>query len=160
LSEQQMVTAVQAALAEHGVDDEIVVAGQFYPRGHTGGMFAGGIVGADAGDLLGGVAGGIGLGAGSLAGARAADAAAGLPAKMLIGVSSTKVYGFAAGNRRDTPTQLLFEAERAGLTVKVSQRVNVRILELIHTASGSRIALEGNRLPVTHSGDVISALRG
>ena len=155
-----MVTAVQAALAQHGVDDEIVVAGQFYPRGHTGGMFAGGIVGADAGDLLGGVAGGIGLGAGSLAGARAADAAAGLPARMLIGVSSTKVYGFAARNRRDTPTELLFEAERAGLTVKVSQRVNVRILELIHAASGSRIELEGNRLPVTHSGDVISALRG
>lgn len=155
-----MVTAVQTALAQHGVDDEIVVAGQFYPRGHTGGMFAGGMVGGEAGDMLGGVAGGIGVGAGSIAGARAADAASGLPSNMLIGVSSTRVYGFAARNRRDTPTQLVFEAERAGLTVKVSQRVNVRILELIDTASGSRIELEGNRLPVTHSGDVISALRG
>lgn len=155
-----MVTAVQTALAQHGVDDEIVVAGQFYPRGHTGGMFAGGMVGGEAGDMLGGVAGGIGVGAGSIAGARAADAASGLPSNMLIGVSSTKVYGFAARNRRDTPTQLVFEAERAGLTVKVSQRVNVRILELVDTASGSRIELEGNRLPVTHSGDVISALKG
>jgi hypothetical protein len=160
VSEQQMVTAVQTGLQQQGIDDEILVVGQFYPRGHTGGMFAGGMIGSDAGDLLGGVGGAVGLGAGSLAGARAADAAAGLPSKMLIGVSATKVYGFGARSRRDTSTQLLFALERAGLTVKVSARVNVRILELIHSASGSRIELEGNRLPVTHSRDVIDMLKG
>jgi hypothetical protein len=37
--------------------------------------------------------------------------------------------------------------------------VNVRVVELVHDASGSRIELEGNRLPVTHSKDVIEALR-
>jgi hypothetical protein len=42
--------------------------------------------------------------------------------------------------------------------VKVHQRVNVRVLELIDEDSGSRIELEGNRLPVTHSKDVIEAL--
>ena len=31
---------------------------------------------------------------------------------------------------------------------------------LIDTASGSRIELEGNRLPLTHSKDVIDALGG
>lgn len=155
-----MVTAVQAALEQQGIDDEVLVVGQFYPRGHTGGMFAGGVIGGDAGDMLGGIAGGIGVGAGSIAGARAADAASGLPGLMLIGVSSTKVYGFAARNRRDTPTQLVFELQRAELTVKVAQRVNVRVLELIHEASGSSVQLEGNRLPITHSGDVISMLRG
>jgi hypothetical protein len=36
--------------------------------------------------------------------------------------------------------------------------VNVRVLELIDEASGSAIELEGNRLPVTHSKDVIEAL--
>ena len=36
--------------------------------------------------------------------------------------------------------------------------MNVRILELIETTTGSRIELEGNRLPVTHSKDVIAAL--
>jgi hypothetical protein len=40
------------------------------------------------------------------------------------------------------------------------QRVNVRVLELIDTASGSRIELEGNRLPITHSKDVIEELSG
>jgi hypothetical protein len=32
------------------------------------------------------------------------------------------------------------------------------VLELIHHDSGSRIELEGNRLPVTHSKDVIDIL--
>jgi hypothetical protein len=38
--------------------------------------------------------------------------------------------------------------------------VNVRVLELIHDDSGSRIELEGSRLPVTHSKDVIDILAG
>jgi hypothetical protein len=38
--------------------------------------------------------------------------------------------------------------------------VNVRVLELVDNASGSKIELEGNRLPVTHSRDVIDELTG
>jgi hypothetical protein len=53
---------------------------------------------------------------------------------------------------------MVFKAERAGLEVKVHQRVNVRVLELIHPESGSRIELEGSRVPVAHSKDVIEAL--
>ena len=37
--------------------------------------------------------------------------------------------------------------------------VNVRVLELIDDSTGSRIELEGNRLPLTHSKDVIDHLR-
>jgi hypothetical protein len=48
---------------------------------------------------------------------------------------------------------------RHRLKVKVHQRVNVRVLELIDDASGSTIELEGKRLPVTHTTDVIEALR-
>ena len=36
----------------------------------------------------------------------------------------------------------------------------MRVLELIDTDSGSRIELEGNRVPLTHSKDVIEALGG
>ena len=39
-------------------------------------------------------------------------------------------------------------------------RVNVRVLELIDAATGSRIELEGNRIPLTHSKDVIHNLIG
>jgi hypothetical protein len=155
-----MLELVQGALAERGIDDELLAVGQFNPRGHTGGMFVGGLVGDTAGDLRGGAGGAVGMGVGSLAGMHAADARSGLPESMLIGVSATMVYGFAAATRHSEPTALAFQIPRAGLATKVHQRMNVRILELIDTASGSRIELEGNRLPVTHSKDVIDALEG
>jgi hypothetical protein len=160
MSEESMVAAVQQALADRGIDDEVVAAGQFNPRGHTGGLFAGGLAGGEAGGKLGGVADAVGTAAGSLAGMRAADAASGLPDTMLIGVTTSTVYGFAGRSRRKAPSELAFEVPRAGLTAKVHQRVNVRVLELIDDASGSKIELEGNRLPVTHSKDVIETLTG
>jgi hypothetical protein len=153
-----MVGLVQGALAARGITDEVLAAGQFNPRGHTGGMFAGGMAGSEAGGLLGEAGDAVGLGVGSIAGMRAADARSGLPANMLIGVSATTVYGFAAATRHSEPTSLVFQVPRASLSVKVHQRVNVRVLELIDNASGARIELEGNRLPVTHSKDVIHVL--
>ena len=158
MSEEQMVDLVQGALTARGITDEVLAAGQFNPRGHTGGMFAGGLAGSEAGGLLGEVGEAVGLEAGSVAGMRAADARSGLPASMLIGVSATMVYGFAAATRHSEPDSLVFQIPRAGLTVKVHQRVNVRVLELIDNASDARIELEGNRLPLTHSKDVIHIL--
>jgi hypothetical protein len=158
MSEEQMVDLVQGALTARGITDEVLAAGQFNPRGHTGGMFAGGLVGSEAGGLLGEAGEAVGLGVGSVAGMRAADARSGLPASMLIGVSATMVYGFAAATRHSEPASLVFQIPRAGLTVKVHQRVNVRVLELIDNASDARIELEGNRLPLTHSKDVIHIL--
>ncbi len=89
----------------------------------------------------------------------AAGVARQLPDRMLVGVTPTTVYGFAGASRRKQPTDLAFEVPRAGLTVEVHQRPNVRVLELIHDESGSRIELEGSRVPLTHSKDVIEALR-
>jgi hypothetical protein len=160
MSEEAMVLLVQDALVANGIEDTVLAVGQFNPRGHTGGMFVGGLAAGDVGAVLGGAAESIGVGAGSLAGMRASDDMSGLPAKMLIGVSATAVYGFAASTRRAQPTTLTFQIERSALQVTVHQRVNVRILELVDTVSGSRIELEGNRLPVTHSKDVIEHLRG
>lgn len=154
-----MVELVQAALAERGIEEEVIAAGQFNPRGRTGGLFVGGLVGDTAGSALGDLAGGVGMAAGSLAGMHAVDAASGLPARMLVGVTAETVYGFAAPTRHDEPTALAFQVPRAGLTAKVHRRVNVRVLELIDDASGSKIELEGNRLPVTHSKDVIETLK-
>jgi hypothetical protein len=158
MSEEQMVDLVQGALAARGITDEVLAAGQFNPRGHTGGMFAGGLAGSEAGGLLGEAGEAASLGAGSVAGMRAADARSGLPASMLIGVSGTMVYGFAAATRHSEPASLVFQIPRTGLTVKVHQRVNVRVLELIDNAGDARIELEGNRLPLTHSKDVIHIL--
>jgi hypothetical protein len=155
-----MEELVQEALAARGINDEVVAVGEFNPRGHSGGMFAGGLAGDAAGGLLGEAGSAAGLGVGSLAGMHSADARSGLPETMLVGVSATMVYGFAAPTRRSEPTALVLQVPRAGLTAKVHQRVNVRVLELIDTDSGSRIELEGNRVPLTHSKDVIDALGG
>jgi hypothetical protein len=159
MSEESMVELVQGALREAGVDDEVIAVGQFYPRGHTGGLFAGGMIGGDAGDVLGGLGGAIGTAGGSIAGMHAADRASGLPGVMLVGVSENTVYGFAAKSRHKL-NELVFKVDRAGLTAKVHQRVNVRVLELIDDDSGARIELEGNRIPVTHAKDVIKVLTG
>jgi hypothetical protein len=158
MSEEKMLDLVQRALDARGIDDQLVAVGQFNPRGHVGGMFVGGGLASEAGDLIGGVAEGAAEVAGTIAGGRVADAASGLPARMLVGISSTMVYGFDAASRRSEPRALVFRLPRAGLTTKVHQRVNVRVLELIDQESGARIQLEGNRLPVTHSEDVIKAL--
>jgi hypothetical protein len=157
MSEEKMVGLVQQALAKRGVEDEVLAVGEFNPRGHTGGLFVGGLAGSEAGGALGRVGEDIGLAAGSIGGMRAADAASGLPSYMLVAVTGSTVYGFA-GRRNAEPTELAFAVPRAGLQTKVHQRVNVRVLELIDEESGSQIELEGNRLPITHTKDVIDEL--
>jgi len=159
MSEETMVALVQEALERDGIQDQVIAVGEFYPRGHTGGLFAGIMIGGDIGEALGGGVGqAIGVGVGSLAGMKAADKASGLPGRMLVGVSEKEVYGLQSTSRNKEPTDLVFHLPREGTEVKVHKRVNVRILELIDEGSGSRIELEGNRVPLTHSKDVVAAL--
>ena len=139
LSEEKMVELIQGALAARGIEDEALAVGQFNPRGHTGAMFAGGLVAGEAGSLLVDAGESAAVGAGSLAGMYAADARSGLPAKMLVAGTATAVYGFAAPTRHDEPTALVFQVPRAGLTISVHQRVNVRVLELIDKTTAARI---------------------
>ena len=96
--------------------------------------------------------------AGVIGGMRANAAAHGMPEFMLVGVTADGVYGFEGRSRSKEPGAMVFKVARAGLEVKVHQRVNVRVLELIHPESDSRIELEGSRIPLTHSKDVIEAL--
>ena len=153
-----MERAVQQALAREGIDEQVLAAGQFNPRGHTGSMFAGGLAGGEIGGAAGSVGEAVGEVAGVAGGMRANEASSGMPQWMLVGVTADAVYGFDGRSRSKTPGAMVFKAERAGLEVKVHQRVNVRVLELIHPESGSRIELEGNRVPLAHSKDVIEAL--
>jgi hypothetical protein len=158
MSEEAMERAVQQALAREGIADEVIAAGQFNPRGHDGSMFVGGLAGGSLGELGGSVGEAVGDVAGVAGGMRANAAASGMPQWMLVGVTADTVYGFEGRSRSKEPGALIFKAERAGLEVKVHQRVNVRVLELIHPDTGSRIELEGNRVPLAHSKDVIEAL--
>jgi hypothetical protein len=158
MSEEGMDRAVQQALAREGIDEQVLAAGQFNPRGHTGSMFAGGLAGGEIGGAAGSVGEAVGEVAGVAGGMRANEASSGMPQWILVGVTAEAVYGFDGRSRSKTPGAMVFKAERAGLEVKVHQRVNVRVLELVHSESGSRIELEGSRVPVAHSKDVIEAL--
>ena len=160
MKEAHMVEAVQEALGRLGIDNEVVAAGMFFPRGHTGAMFAGGLVGGGIGDALGGAAGDVGVVAGAMSGQRASDAASGLPERMLVAVSAATVYGFDTHREHERePTDLLFRLPRSRLEVRVHPRVNVRVVELIDGTSSSRVELEGERLPGFHVSDVIDALQ-
>jgi len=158
MSPQRMVESVTAALRQLAVDGPVLAVGQFMPRGHTGSMFAGGLLGDGVGGGGGGLVDSIAMVGGSVAGYKLHDATSGLPERMLIGVTPNAVYGFAASSRASEAGALVFALHRDDLTVQVHQRVNVRILELIQTSTGARIQLEGNRIPLTHSKDVIDAL--
>ncbi len=159
MSEDEIIERAQQALRDAGVDDELVAAGEFSPRGRSGASFIGGVAGSEAGSMIGGGVGdAVGLVAGVAAGGRAVDAASGMPAYVVVGVSDTMVYGLA-GRRNHPSHDVVFEIPRADIEVEVHQRMNVRVLELIHRSNGDRIELEGNRLPVTHSKDVIDHLR-
>jgi hypothetical protein len=159
MSEEKIVELVNEALASAGIEDTVTAAGEFNPRGHSGAGFAGSWIGGDIGGSLGSLGSlgdSVATVGGYVAGQRAHDAATGLPRRMVVGVSQTMVYGFAGS--RAHPRALAFRVPREGLEAKVHQRVNVRVLELIETESGSRIELEGNRIPLTHSKDVIHTL--
>jgi hypothetical protein len=158
VKEEELVNRVAELLGEHGAPEEVVAAGVFNPRGHTGGMFAGGFVGDSAGGAFGNLGSSIGTAGGAMAGARANDTAAGLPAWLVVAVTPTSVVGFDTDGRR-RPTRPLFRLERSRLEIKVHQRVNVRVLELIERETGARVELEGNRIPTLHTGPVLDALK-
>ena len=156
MSEKKIVEVVNQALAAAGIQDTVIAAGEFNPRGHLGAGFAGGWIGGDIGGSIGSLGDSIATVAGYTAGTHAHDAATGLPERMVVAVSATMVYGFAGS--RAHPKALAFKVPREGLEAKVHPRVNVRVLELIDTESGSRIELEGMRLPIAHTKDVIHEL--
>jgi hypothetical protein len=157
MSASSLINAVNAAVQHRGMDDQVEAAGQFTPRGSTGAMFGGGLVAGTVGDLLPAGLDGVATVGGAIGASRGVAKARNLPPYMLVGVSTNWVYGFAGRSRSREPQQLVFRMPRAGLDVTVHQRVNVRTVTLTG-ADGSRIELEGNRMPLTHSKDVIDAL--
>ncbi len=158
MREQKLVDLAAERLAEQGIAEEVLAAGIFNPRGHTGAMFAGGFAGDEAGSAAGGLGGSIGTVGGAVAGARLHDAASGLPSWLVLAVTPTAVVGFDTDRRR-RPTRAIFRLERSRLEARVHQRLNVRVLELVDRDAGTSVELEGNRIPTLHTGAVLRELR-
>ena len=110
-----MEHAVQQALVREGIDEQVLAAGEFNPRGHTGSMFAGGLAGGEVGGTAGSVGEAVGEIAGVAEGMRANEASRGMPQWMLVGVTSNAVYGFDGRSRSKEPGAMVFRLERAGL---------------------------------------------
>jgi len=71
VSSKNIIEAVNQAMAAQHLDDRVVAAGQFSPRGSSGGMFVGGLAGDSlVGDVV-GLSGAATVG-GALAGGRVA----------------------------------------------------------------------------------------
>ena len=155
-----MIRVVQAALDHHGIDDTIAAVGQFAPRGMSGSSFAGLMVGGEVGSAFGDVGDIVGSAAGALGGGAANARARGLPQSMFVGASDSMIYGFKMHTRRKEPHDLVFQLSRESLDVKVHGRLDVRVLELIDTKNGSKVELEGSRVPITHAHDLIKFLVG
>lgn len=161
MKEDELVQVAAAAVAGLGRDDQVAAAGIFEPRGHSGSAFAGGLAGESVGGAFGRVGSDVGMVAGIGGAQRAHDAATGLPEYMLVAVGQSAVYGFeSARGHRDEPGRLVFEVPRDGLETKVHGRVNVRVVELLHPDTNSKIELEGSRIGPMHASEVIDALKG
>jgi hypothetical protein len=159
MSEKKMIEVVQEAMDDQGIEDKVTAVGEFLPRGTIGAGEIGGLVGSSAGDLAGNMVGSIAGAAGFIAGMHRQQDASGLPRRMLVGVSPQAVYGFVERNRHTEPGGLIFRAPRDKLTVKVHERVSVRVLELIEDDTGAKIELEGSRIPTgPHATEVFKAL--
>jgi hypothetical protein len=157
MNEQELIERTTEVLAENGAPEPVEAAGVFNPRGHTGSMFAGGFLGDGIAGAAGDLVSAVGTVGGAIGGAKVHDATTGLPEWLVVAVTPTSVVGFDTDKRR-RPARPIFRFERSELETKVHQRVNVKILELIHKETGASVQLEGSRIPMTHSKDVFNAL--
>lgn len=83
-----------------------------------------------------------------------------LPKRLLVGVTSSHVYGFAADHDDRAAGVLVFSVARQRVEVRVRRRIGARVLELVDPATGSAIRMEGARGRRSHSKDVIDVLGG
>lgn len=153
MSEARMVELMQCALKARGIEGEVIAAGQFNPRGHTAACSSAVWPVAKSGDAR-RRGSGRGLDHGNAcrrAPLRAPGQDAGRPFR------HDRVRLRRALQTRPAHCSCL-SGPACGPHGQVHKGLNVRVLELIDEATGSRVELKGNRLPATHSKDVIQAL--
>lgn len=151
--------AFDEALAASNITDTMVAVGLFSPKGTVAGMTAGGLVGDIVGGGVGGAVGSlVGDVAGLTTGRQAAGSMHNLPSDLILGVSTTMVYGATQPGFGGSPSRIIFQVPREGLKATAKNRLSVRVLELEAPGDPVPIRLEGNRNPLTGSKDVIQAL--
>jgi hypothetical protein len=145
-------------------DDEIVVAGDFQPKGMTWKVAAGAAAGSVLGDAVGGDLGqGLGAAAGAMSG-RAAATSGELPPVVILAASPTKLYLLTSNNAKGIVLAkhllLIDTLERDNLSVDMHQKAMVRTAVITDTSTGHEYKLEGRRILFHHMTDMLDALGG
>ena len=144
-------------------DGDIVVAGDFQPKGLTWKIAAGAATGSLLGDAVGGdAAQAIGGGAGGATGYVAGTSGA-LPPVIVLAASPSKLYLMTSNNAKGIILAehlvLLDTLERDHLEVEMHQKMTVRTAIITDTSTGNEYRIEGRRILFHHMNDMLDALR-
>ncbi|MGI9665706.1 MAG: hypothetical protein ACR2N2_01215 [Acidimicrobiia bacterium] len=145
-------------------DDEILVAGDFQPKGMTwkraagaaAGSLAGGAVsGGDSWAQAAGAAGGMAVGT-------LASAGKGVPPVVVLAATPTKLYILATKMGQATllarHLEVLHVLDRDDLAVTLKKRATVRTAIIEDEATGERFELEGVKFGFHHMNDLLNEL--
>ncbi|MGI9642764.1 MAG: hypothetical protein ACR2N9_08270 [Acidimicrobiia bacterium] len=146
-------------------DDEILVAGDFEPKGMMWKQAAGAAAGSLAGGAVSGGnswAQGAGAAGGMAIGSLAAGASTHLPPVVVLAVTPTKLYilttpvGRAILFARNL--ELLSILDRDKLTVTLKKRMATRTAVIEDESTGETIQLEGVKLGFHHMNDLLNEI--
>lgn len=146
-------------------DDEILVAGDFEPKG----MMWKRSVGAAAGSLAGGVATGgdswaraAGTAGGVAVGTLAAGASTHLPPVVILAATPTKLYVLATpvgrGQLFARNLEFLSALDRNNLTITLKKRLATRTAVIEDESTGETLKLEGVKFGFHHMNDLLNEI--
>ena len=144
-------------------DPDIVVAGDFQPKGLTWKIAAGAAAGSVLGDAVGNdAAQAIGAGAGGAAG-YVAGTSGDLPPVIVLAASPSKLYLMTSNNAKGIILAkhlvLIDTLDRENLEVEMHQKMTVRTAIITDTSTGNEYKIEGKRILFHHMNDMLDALR-
>jgi hypothetical protein len=140
-------------------DPDIVVAGDFQPKGMTWKAVAGAAAGSALGSTV--DAGGLGAAGGAMAG-RMAASSGNLPPVVVLAASPEKLYLMTSNNAKGIILAkhlvLIDTLDRAHLSVELKQKATVRTAVITDESTGREYKIEGKRILFHHMNDMLNAL--
>jgi hypothetical protein len=144
-------------------DPEIVVAGDFQPKGLTWKIAAGAVAGSLLGDAVGSdTAQAIGAAGGGAAG-YVAGTSGDLPPVIVLAASPSKLYLMTSNNAKGIILAkhlvLIDTLDRENLEIEMHQKMTVRTAVFTDTSTGNEYRIEGKRILFHHMNDMLDALK-
>ena len=143
-------------------DSDIIVAGDFQPKGMTWKIAAGAVAGSVLGDAVGGDrAQTAGAGGGAVVGKYVASAGE-MPPVIVLAASPSKLYLMTTNNAKGIIVAkhllLIDTLDRSNLEVEMHQKMTVRTAIITDTSTGHEYKIEGKRILFHHMNDMLDAL--